>query len=375
MLISAAMIVKNEEKNLGRCLNSIKDFVDEIVIIDTGSEDRTPEIAREYGAKVIFSPWRYDFSFHRNESIEECSGDWILVIDADEELIGKRERFREWLKGAPWEADAIVIDLKDMQDDDVYMSFNSSRFFRRGQITYKNIVHNKPEFDGKAIFSSFVHLKHYGYDLTEAGRDRKYHRTMSLLQARLKQNPNDWPVYFYMAQLFPQKQRLKSALACCLTYIRHKDEVKDFNDSIWFTLLQLALKLKDLKTVDDYFRQALEALPYDVDVSFAVMEYGIMKKDPEIISEGASRFIVSYDQIRKNPLSKKQRFVYQANDKTLTFALYHLALIRLNDGLRLLERLKDVMPYLDDEYRENVENDLARELPKIGIKWIHKEAA
>ena len=80
------MIVKNEEKFLSQSLNSIKDHVDELIIVDTGSTDRTVEIAEGFGAKVYHHPWENDFSKHRNQSISYASGDWILIIDADEEL-------------------------------------------------------------------------------------------------------------------------------------------------------------------------------------------------------------------------------------------------------------------------------------------------
>ena len=378
MRLSAALMVRDEEKNLPRCLESIKGLVDELVVIDTGSEDATPEIARAHGAKVFHSPWQYDFSLHRNESIEKCSGDWVFIVDADEKIEGKKRaavRLLKWLDQMPKDVGAVVLELRDMQDGETFMSFNSPRIFRRGKVRYENIVHNRPVYSGKAVFCPLVSVVHYGYDLDEDGQDRKYHRTMSLLEARLKNDPNDWQVYFYMAQLYPKQGKLKAALTCCESYLRHKDDVEKFNQSIWFTLLQLALKLKDEETIERHFRAALEALPYDVDIAWAVMEYGIMKGDPEIIAEGASRYVVAYDRILADPLSKQERFIYSANSKALTMALYHLSLLRLNDGLRLLERLKALFPELPKDYRESAEADLSRELMKIGIKWIHKGAA
>jgi len=80
------MIVKNEEGTLGHCLASVQTLVDEIVIVDTGSTDGTLAIARQYGARIFQHPWRDDFSAARNESLRHCSGDWLLVLDADEDL-------------------------------------------------------------------------------------------------------------------------------------------------------------------------------------------------------------------------------------------------------------------------------------------------
>jgi GT2 family glycosyltransferase/acetyltransferase-like isoleucine patch superfamily enzyme/2-polyprenyl-3-methyl-5-hydroxy-6-metoxy-1,4-benzoquinol methylase/Flp pilus assembly protein TadD len=82
--LSLCMIVKNEEQHLARCLLSATPAVDEIIIVDTGSTDRTKEIARAYGAKVFDFPWTNDFSNARNHSLSQASGDWILVLDADE---------------------------------------------------------------------------------------------------------------------------------------------------------------------------------------------------------------------------------------------------------------------------------------------------
>ena len=82
--LSVAIITFNEEHNIARTLESVK-WADEIVVVDSGSTDRTCEIARQYGAKVIIEPWR-GFAAQKNFSIEQCSGDWILSLDADEVL-------------------------------------------------------------------------------------------------------------------------------------------------------------------------------------------------------------------------------------------------------------------------------------------------
>lgn len=87
--LSLCMIVKNEEKYLAQCLESVKDLVDEMVIVDTGSDDRTKDIARIFGARVYDLPWNGDFSEARNFSLSKAEGDWILVLDADEVIAEK----------------------------------------------------------------------------------------------------------------------------------------------------------------------------------------------------------------------------------------------------------------------------------------------
>lgn len=83
------MIVKDEEQQLGRCLKSAISFVDEIIIVDTGSTDQTCEIATSYGARIYHHPWEGNFSKHRNQSLEYARGRWIFQLDADEELVAE----------------------------------------------------------------------------------------------------------------------------------------------------------------------------------------------------------------------------------------------------------------------------------------------
>ena len=82
--LSVAIITYNEEENLPRTLNSVR-FADEIVVVDSGSTDRTVEIAKSFGAKVFVEPWR-GFALQKNSAIDKCAGTWVLSLDADEEL-------------------------------------------------------------------------------------------------------------------------------------------------------------------------------------------------------------------------------------------------------------------------------------------------
>jgi tetratricopeptide (TPR) repeat protein len=87
MRLSVAMIVKNEEANLGRALASVRGLADEVVIVDTGSTDKTIDIALEHNALVFTFKWCDDFSAARNESLDLCNGDWIMFLDADEAVL------------------------------------------------------------------------------------------------------------------------------------------------------------------------------------------------------------------------------------------------------------------------------------------------
>src|SRR5205814_2119240 len=96
-LLSACLIVKDEEDVLAECLASVRDFVDEIVVYDTGSTDRTRQIAAEHGAHVITGYWNDHFGDARNRALEHCTGEWVLQIDADEIATGDPAELRERL--------------------------------------------------------------------------------------------------------------------------------------------------------------------------------------------------------------------------------------------------------------------------------------
>ncbi len=85
-MLSVCMIVRDEEKVLSRCLKSVEGIADELIVVDTGSKDNTITIAKDFDARVFHFEWCDDFAAARNESLKHATGDWILQIDADEEL-------------------------------------------------------------------------------------------------------------------------------------------------------------------------------------------------------------------------------------------------------------------------------------------------
>jgi glycosyltransferase involved in cell wall biosynthesis len=110
--LSVAIITMNEEVNLARTLASVQ-FADEVIVLDSGSTDRTLEIARSFDAKVYFEPWK-GFATQKNSAIEKCSGTWVLSLDADEELTFElQQEIRRLLNHSP-EADAYLIKRRNM---------------------------------------------------------------------------------------------------------------------------------------------------------------------------------------------------------------------------------------------------------------------
>ncbi|MDW8115091.1 MAG: glycosyltransferase family 2 protein [Geminocystis sp.] len=139
MTISLCVIVKNEEENLP-CLESVSSLVTEMVVVDTGSHDKTKDIARKWGAKVYDYQWQDDFSKARNFALQFVTGDWVLVLDGDEKL---NEKVIPLLKKLTGEKDNLVINLirEEIGSNSPPYSLVSRLFRRHPQIYFSRPYH------------------------------------------------------------------------------------------------------------------------------------------------------------------------------------------------------------------------------------------
>ncbi|MBE3574452.1 MAG: glycosyltransferase [Firmicutes bacterium] len=148
------MIVRNEEKNLARCLASVRGAVDEIIVVDTGSTDGTAQLARSLGAQVFSYEWQDDFAAARNASLAHAHGDWVLVLDADEELApGHGPRLRTLL-AAPqydWYFLECFTFLGGPGHPEQAQRGRVLRLFRGGLFEYRHAVHEEvtPVFESQ----------------------------------------------------------------------------------------------------------------------------------------------------------------------------------------------------------------------------------
>jgi tetratricopeptide (TPR) repeat protein len=199
--ISLCMIVKDEERFLPGCLRSVQGLVDEIIMVDTGSSDKTMEIAREFGARIFQHPWQNDFSLHRNQSIDYATGDWILILDADEELDpADHHLIRSAIMRKNIDAVSFVVYNKIQGGRTGFL--NSHRMFRSGKgYHYSGIVHNQLIMDGPALSSQFK-VFHHGYGLSDEQMRIKGKRTEALLKKQLEENPDNAFAHFNLAQIY-----------------------------------------------------------------------------------------------------------------------------------------------------------------------------
>ncbi|NET23787.1 MAG: glycosyltransferase [Okeania sp. SIO1H5] len=201
--ISLCMIVKDEERNLADCLSSVQPFVDEMIIVDTGSEDDTIRIAAEFGARVYQIPWEKDFSRARNASIEKAKGSWILWLDADDRLpASSGEHIRQWVQTDGNESRALGLLVKNSNDGGHTGSvFNQIRLFpNHPTLRFRYPIHEQilPALEEAGIeaYYSDYQLIHTGYANEEAMREKQI-RNRELLQHQIETNAHPTPVTYY----------------------------------------------------------------------------------------------------------------------------------------------------------------------------------
>lgn len=217
--ISICMIVKNEEKNLERCLESIIELVKlrfaEIIIVDTGSTDNTIDIAKKYTDKVYLHKWKNDFSEARNYSISMAKGEYIFILDADEELEsdGLRKIIDFFNKEDYESYCALYFKEKNFMDFSLkeYGVFTRAFIFKNTKdFCYFGAIHEQPNIKGKRM-NLDIYILHYGYINDKKLQEEKYKRNITMLKEEIKKEPNNLYIRYQSAISYFAHKDLKEA--------------------------------------------------------------------------------------------------------------------------------------------------------------------
>lgn len=171
MTVTACLIVRDCAADLAECLASVRPFVDEIVVLDTGSVDGTPAVAAAAGAVLHEAAWADDFAAARNAALQRCTGDWVLSIDADEVAAGAPDSLAPMLAGCGTELDGLSLLIRHADGPDVrgLASHREVKLFRRDRIRWTGRVHERPIrlAGGEPVIAALpeqtLHLVHAGY--------------------------------------------------------------------------------------------------------------------------------------------------------------------------------------------------------------------
>lgn len=276
-VLCLCMIVKDEEKNLERCFESVKGLVDEIVLVDTGSSDNTVELAQRLGAKVYHYPWDESFANARNFAMTRTKSEWLLLLDADEALDwDSRPKVAEFI--ATTSLDGAYFRVRNYMghySPKRYTLHNALRLLRNnGKYRYVGSIHEQITCDeADKISEHFTALDavvhHYGY-LYEAVREKqKRKRNLPILERQLQENPTEPFTLFNIGNEYVALGDYKTALEY---YLKSKNHLKDrriaFGPHLFFRTINTYGLLNQHQNALEAIREGLENYPRCTDFEY-----------------------------------------------------------------------------------------------------------
>ena len=317
------MITKNEEKYLGQCLNSVNDLVDEIVIVDTGSTDKTKEIAKKFNAKIYDFKWIDNFSAARNESLKHATRDWILVFDADEVVekhdlikmkdaienannfagfsLEQRSYLNNYFEGAA-ENDS---DFELVKNYRFYLPHNLVRLFKNNQgLHFKHKVHELVEdsiTEQNLIYKRLdVVLHHFGSLKDEKLIIEKTEQYSRIILEQLKENPDSARYNYQAARMYLGTKDFANALK----FFKITAKLNTKYKLVFSEIAKVYLQMNDKNKAIEYFKKSMKHNPENPspanNLAVVHMSLGKFQKAREILEE----------QLKKHPENDALKYNY-----------------------------------------------------------------
>ncbi|MBV4450950.1 glycosyltransferase, partial [Clostridium tyrobutyricum] len=356
MLLSIGMMVKNEEKHLEECLKALLPILrrldSELIIVDTGSTDKTVEISKKYTNKVYFHKWNNNFSEMRNVTLNYCSGEWFFYIDGDEVLNDSREII-DFFNSKDYKkynsATIYIKNLIDLNDENSFSIFPALRlFYKDKNFKFVNAVHNQPLYKEPTKYLN-VNCKHYGYINNDKElMKRKFKRTSDILKNELKKNPDN---VYYRHQLSvtygmykDNENSLKEAKKAFDCFLKQKLNPKEY----LYLYYQLAVSYINNKRYEDAEKICQKGINVEKDYVDLYFYLGSVKMILGKYEEGISIYkkyldlISNYDKLSiKNNIGIIN---YTIGFTDITY--YNLAIIynknkKYNQALEYLLKIQD----------------------------------
>ncbi|MBU3109454.1 glycosyltransferase family 2 protein [Clostridium gasigenes] len=272
-MISLCMIVKNEEDNIRNCLQVVKDFVDEIIIVDTGSSDATKEICFRYTDKVYDFKWNDDFADARNFSISKASKNWILVLDADEELMNfNKEQIIKFVENKNNYKLVGRIKIINILEDEMgtkrYIE-RVNRVFNKKYYKYKGTIHEQICNESVENYNTInldISADHIGYTKGIMKKTDKIQRNLELLQQSIKNGNKDPYLYYQLGKTYYLDKKYGKSIECF-------DKALDFKVNTRYEYVQDLVETYGYSLINTgRYAQALELKKYEEEYS-SLLDY------------------------------------------------------------------------------------------------------
>ncbi len=324
--LSTCLIVKNEEKHLATCLKSVQAISEEIVVVDTGSNDRTVEIARELGAKVFHYEWQKDFAAARNFANEQATSDWILQLDADEELFPEDQvKVRELIHQGKCNGAYLALHNR------VSSTFGENqpsvhylvRLYRNSRDFYFiNPIHEVLQISGE-VLPVDINILHHGYNLDEDFLAKKKKRNAEILYKRLEENPESVTTLFYLCMMHVGKKEFDLAASFgkqALEKINPRDASKQH---LYLMLLNnlalIAIEKKEFDSAQQYCLEAIEINENYLDPYYFLGLAYVQTQKPELAKETFVNYLRKHEEISGKPVFN----LFASSSDTYLYQVYH----------------------------------------------------
>ncbi len=351
--LSQCMIVKNEEKNIRRALSWGKGIVCEQIVVDTGSTDRTVEIAREMGAKIFHFEWIDDFSAAKNYAIEQASGDWIAFLDADEYFTEASVQkilpvIQKVEKGAYSGSEIVAIATELMSIDEKGrpgVSGQQIRIFRNiPKLRYRNRIHEELEYAGRGTFDVLdsrgdLTIYHTGYTKEAFEQTGKSERNIRMLKKELEDDPENVGALVYLGDSYMTGNSYEKAKECFHEALKYGTEKEDTlpKDLLRAASMLLILYARDpapeqeetVREIHEKYREMHSDHP-DADCYFGVWLY-----ENKYYEEAAGYLKASLDKFKR----------YKGSVQVYMSANLKMAYAQLGDCCLRQEQYEDAVRY------------------------------
>ena len=282
--LSLCMIVRDSARTLEACLESIQPWVDEMVIVDTGSHDETPEIARKFGARLFHFPWCDDFAAARNESLRHARGEWLFWMDSDDTIDEENGRKLQALASRPAPAHLLgyVMQVhcpaaRQEGETDVTAVDHVKLLRNRPDLRFENRIHEQVlpairRADGEVAWTD-IFVRHSGSDQSPEGRRRKQDRDMRLLKLEQHEKPDHPFVLFNLGMTYADMEQYEPAAAALARSVAVADPEESHVRKAYALLVGCYMQLERFDEALKACEQGCRLYPKDPELCF---RYGIV---------------------------------------------------------------------------------------------------
>ena len=319
------MITKNEEAFLEQCLNSVKDIVDEIIIVDTGSTDNTKNIAKKFNAKIFDFSWIDDFSAAKNESLKHATKQWILVLDADE-VIEKKDLKK--IKNTIENVESNVVgfsleqrsyinnffegaikndsDFELVKDYPFYITHHLVRLFKNNLGFYfKHKIHELVEDSINEKNLKYrkldVVLHHFGSVKNINLINEKTQQYSQIILKQLEENPESARYNYQAARMYLGRNDFSNALK----YFEKTAKLNPNYKLVFSEIAKIYLQMNDKNRAIEYFKKSIKYNPNNPspanNLAVVYMSIGKFEQAKKMLEE----------QLKKHPENKALKYNYE----------------------------------------------------------------